>query len=120
MGVHLPALAVPSLISFRIRAGLNVNPIRLQNVLGHGLQPSWTVHFQRRAPAGSPAGQDEIRVASRVVGVKVRHKSYLQVRGLKRRDAPIENGRLGATYNSRSEIDKIDAIVHNNGRRGTG
>src|SRR5713226_8423924 len=120
MGVHLPALGATALVSLWICTCLNVNPIRLQNVLGHGLQSSRTVHFERCAPAGGPSGQDEIRITSRVIGVEVRHKSYLQVGGLKCRDVPVENRRLGATDDARSEIDKIGAIVNNNGGRRTG
>ena len=102
MGVHLPALGVSALVSLGICSCLNVDPIRLQNVLGHGLESRRTIHFERCAPTGGPAGQDEIRIASRVIGVKVRRKSYLQVGGLKRRDVPVENSRLSATRVARS------------------
>src|SRR5215471_10271920 len=120
MGIYLPALGVSALVSLRICTCLNVNPIRLQDVLGHGLKSGRTVHFEGCAPTGSPSGKNEIRIASRVIGVEVGHKSYLQVRGLKCSDAPVENSGLSATYYARSEIHKIDAVVNNNGGRRTG
>src|SRR5215467_1865506 len=89
MGVHLPALGVTTLVSLCICACLNVDPIRLQKMLGHGLKSSRTVHFEGCAATGSPSGQDKIRIASRVIGVEVGHKRYLQVGGLKRRDVPV-------------------------------
>src|SRR5260370_16851851 len=114
MGVLLPAIEVTALVSLWFCTCLNVDPIRPQNVLGHGLQSCRTVYFERCAPAGGPSGQDEIRITSRVIGVEVRRKSYLQVGGLKRRDVPVENSRLGATHNTRSEIDKIAVLLNNN------
>src|SRR5713226_194344 len=120
MGVHLPALGATALVSLWICTCLNVNPIRLQNVLGHRLQSSRTVHFERCAPTGGPSGQDEIRITSRVIGVEVRDKSYPQVGGLKRRDVSVENSRLGATHDTWSEIHEIGAIVDNDGGRRTG
>src|SRR5262249_15287652 len=90
MGIHLPALTVTALVSLLICTRFNVDPICLHNVLRHSLQSSWTVHFERCAPTGGPSGQDEIRITSRVIGVEVRHKSNLQVGGLKRCDVPVE------------------------------
>src|SRR5258708_17359727 len=104
MAIHLPALRVTALISLWIGACLIVNPIRLQEMLGHGLQSSWTVDFERRAPAGGPSGQDEIRITGRVIGVEVGHERYLQIGGLPRGDGPVENRRLVAANDTWSEI----------------
>src|SRR5205807_9343499 len=105
--VHLPALGVTALISLWICACLNVNPIGLQNVLGHGLQSSGAVHIERCTPTGGPSGQDEIRITSCVIGVEVRRKSYFQVGRLKHRDVPVEDSRFSATHNTGSEIHEI-------------
>jgi hypothetical protein len=87
----------------------------LQNVISHGLKSGRTIHFQRCVPAGTPTSQDEIWVTGRVIGMEVRHKNHLQVGGLELSDATIENSSFGATDNTRSKIDKICAVVNNDG-----
>jgi hypothetical protein len=52
--------------------------------------------------------------------MEMRQERDLQVGGLKRRNVPVENSRLGATYHTRSEINQIGAIVNNDGGRRTG
>jgi hypothetical protein len=52
--------------------------------------------------------------------MEVRHKGYLQVGGFEGGDAPVEKSSLGASHDARSEIDKIGAIVNNDGGRRAG
>src|SRR5260370_38389165 len=107
MGVRLPAIEVTAMVSLWFCTCLNVGPIRPQNVLGHGLQSCRTVYFKRCAPAGGPSGQDEIPITSRVIGVQVCRKGYLQVGGLKLADVPVETSGLSATHDARREVDEI-------------
>src|SRR5215469_4473522 len=104
MCVDFPAVAITALVSLCVRTCLNVNPIRLQNVFGHGLQARRTIDLERYAPPGGPPRQDEVRIASRVIGVEVRHKSHLQVGRLDGRYVPVANSRLSAAHDSRSKI----------------
>lgn len=48
------------------------------------------------------------------------HKGYLQIAGFECRYTPIKNSSLGATHNTRSEIDKINAIANHDRCRRTG
>ena len=52
--------------------------------------------------------------------MKVRHKGHLQIVGFQLRDASVKNSGLGATHNTRSEIDKIGTIGDHDGGRRTG
>src|SRR5262249_42791448 len=120
VGVHFPASPDNTLVSLRIRTCIDVNAIGLQDVLGHRVQSSRTIYFEWGAPTGSPSGEDQIRVASGMIGMEVRHKSYFQVGRFEGRDAPVEKSSLGATHDARSEIDKIGTIANNDGGRRTG
>lgn len=84
-----------------------VRPVRrpdrlvcLQNMFGHGSQSCWAVNFEWRVPASDPAGKDEIRITRCVIRVEMRHKSDLQIGGLKGRDVPVENSRLRTTHDA--------------------
>src|SRR5216684_5345682 len=118
--VHFPAICYSTLVSLWVCAGLNVDAIGLQNVLGHRAQSGWTIYFERCAPTRSPSSKDQIRITSRVVGMKVRHKGHLQIAGFQLRDAPVKNSGLGSTHNARPEIDKIGTIADHDGGRRTG
>src|SRR5260370_29614523 len=120
VGVHFPAVRYSTLVSLWVCAGLDVDAIGLQNVLGHRVQSGRTIYFERRAPTRSPSGKDQIRITSRVVGMKVRHKGHLQIAGFQLRDAPVKNSGLVAAPNARSEIDKIHTITAHDGRLRTG
>ena len=51
VSLHFPAIGEAALVSVGIRTCLDVDAIRLQNVLGHRLQTSGAVNFERVRPA---------------------------------------------------------------------
>jgi hypothetical protein len=104
----------------RSQACLDVNAIGFQDVLSHPLQSGRAINFQRRAPARCPSGEDQIRIASRVIGVKVRHKSHFQVTWFECRDASVDGRALSATNYAWPEVYEIRTVVNNNGGRRAG
>src|SRR5215471_1803682 len=101
MRIDLPTLRIGALVSVPTSTCLDIDLVCLQYVLGHGLESGRTVDFERPAPAGCPSGQDEIGIPRGVIGMQVSDKRYFDVCRLQRRNVALENGRFGATHNTR-------------------
>src|SRR5215470_192924 len=108
VSVDSPAIRDGALVSLRIHASVDVNAIGLKDVLGHRAQPSGPVYLERSVPARRPSGKNQIRIASCVIGMEVRHKRHLQIGELKYRNAPLEKSGFGATHDTETEIDQIN------------
>src|SRR5262249_35491617 len=64
--------------------------------------------------------EDEIRIATRMIGMEMGHKSHLEIAGFDCRYTALEGSGFGAAYDARSEIDKVSPIINSdNGGRAT-
>ena len=88
---------------------------RVNQMVGHRFQAARSVHLQRVRSSEDPGREDEIGVAHRVIGMKVRDKRDLQILRPDCRDA-FRRRRGGAAHDPRSEIDEICAVVDDNRR----
>src|SRR3984893_17795177 len=115
VGVHLPTIGKATLVSVGIRTRLDVHAICLQYVLGHRLQTTWPIDLEPDCTAGCPSTKDQVRVASSVIGMKVRHECHFEISGFDCRNVSLEGCGLSAAHNTRSEIDEVSAIINNDG-----
>jgi hypothetical protein len=76
------------------------------------LQTSWAVNFQRDGPARCPSTKYQVRVTSRVIGMKVRHERYSEISGFDCRKFSFEGCGFSAAHNTWSEIDEVSAIIN--------
>src|SRR5512138_1777479 len=79
---------------------------RLHDVLRHRLEPAWPEHAQGTFPPLDPRGEDEIRVADRVIGMEVRDERRPEADRREPLHALFERG-LGTPDDARSGVDEI-------------
>src|SRR5690349_15775032 len=111
--VHLPPFGEAALVSFGIGARLDVDAVSLQNMFGHRLQTAWAVNLKRDCPARCPSTEDKVRVASSVIGMKMRHECHLEIARFNCWNFSFEGRGLGAAHNAWSEIDEVSTIINN-------
>ena len=76
--VHLVAVGERPLVAVRIGARLDVDPVGLEQVLGHRLDALGAVHLERHLPADRPGREDQVGVADGVIGMQMRHERDAQ------------------------------------------
>src|ERR1044071_2528741 len=79
-----------------------------------------TVEFKRSRPAFDGGSEIEIRQSSRVVRMKVRSESDLQVLWGERGDVLVACGSGGTTHHARAEVNEIGRPIYHYGNRRAG
>src|SRR5512144_702283 len=85
---------------------VDIDPPRLHDVLRHRLEPARPEHAQGTFPALDPRGEDEVRVADRVIGMEVRDERRPETNWSQPLHTPFER-RFGAPDDARSNVDEI-------------
>src|SRR5688572_30573053 len=82
-------------------------------MVGHGFETFWTIDFQRYATAHGPGREDQVRIADRVVRVKVGDKGDPQFYRFQSFDTFIQKSGAGPSYDARPEVHKVGGLIYN-------
>src|SRR5206468_542185 len=105
--IDVMALRKLALVAEKVGPCLDVDTVGLEEVVGHALEAFGSVDFQWHPTPDGPGREDQVRVANRMVGVKVGDECHPQLCRLERLDTFVEKCGTGAPHNAGPEVHEV-------------